>query len=792
MAWALQRSWGILPPFGTLLNPFGGAFQQLRATEPLPSISALQTSAEVVFDEDGVPYIFAQNDHDLYLLQGYLPARDRLWQMEFQTHAAAGRLSEIIADNADVLDYDRKMRRTGMRQAAKVSLKEMQGDSLTALALAAYAKGVNTYIEQLEPKDYPLEYKILDYAPEAWTPLKSAFLLKYMARDLSSGNRDLEFTNALQYFGKEIFARLYPPRPVGDPIIETPKEGWNFTPIPFSSDSLPRPYLESSLHEPLIESPPPVWGSNNWAVDSSKTASGNAILCGDPHLGLGLPSLWYRVQLQSPTHRVSGVSLPGAPGVIIGFTDSVAWSPTNAARDLVDWFAITFEDSTRDRYRYEGEWRFTKERIEEIRRRGEEPFMDTVVYTHLGPVVYDRNFGSERQDVNLAMRWIAHDPSNELRTFLLLNRAKNHEDYKEALRTYQCPAQNFAFADANGQVAMTIQGKFPLRRPDQGKFILDGQYAHHTWQDYIPTEHNASIYKPSRGYVSSANQFPTDSLYPYYVFSYSYETYRNRTLNRMLDTLNDITPQDMMRLQTNNFSYKAYESLSFLLEQLDPEALSEPQRSVFDSLKAWDFYYNSDRATPAYFEAWWWHLEDLTWDEFENDSIPLYRPQDVVLLQILRDTLPSALLDNQATPEKELAVDLIRKSFQQAVDSSILVWQDENPDKVLDWQNYKATEIRHVARIPGMGAENLSIGGYRGILNATSKRHGPSWRMIVELTPTGPEAWGIYPGGQSGNPANPLYDNWVTDWSDGRYRKITFAQNPESVPNPSARYTITP
>ncbi|MGF1534691.1 MAG: penicillin acylase family protein [Bernardetiaceae bacterium] len=776
--WAGSRPWGVVPAMGPLLDPFGGFWQSLCPLSP-PQPPGLNAPAEVVFDADYVPYIFAQNDEDLYFLQGYFTARDRLWQMEFQTHAAAGRLSEIIPDNADILNYDRQARRIGMTTAAHAALQSMQTDSLTRLALHAYARGVNAWIEQLSPQAYPLEYKILGYAPEAWTPLKSALLLKYMARDLSSGNRDLEYTNALLHLGKSVFERLYPPQTdFTAPIIS--RNDWSISQPIQLPDTLPMPYVEQAVRFPLIDSPPTLLGSNNWALDSSRTASGYATLCGDPHLGLSLPSLWYRVHLHAPSHRVGGVSLPGAPGIIIGFNDSIAWSPTNAAADLVDWHKITFDDHQRDRYLYEGEWRFTKKKIEAIHQKDAETRYDTVVYTHLGPVVYDRNFHPEVQDQHFAMRWLAHDSSNELRTFLRLNRAKNYRDYRDALVGYHCPAQNFAFASAQGDIALTIQGKFPIRYPDQGKFLLDGQTRQHTWQSFIPQAELPYVHNPPSGYVSSVNQYPTDSLYPYRFFSHGYERYRNRTLAAVLDTLTKATVSDLMALQSNNFGYKAYETVAFLLSCLSEEQQSDAWTKA---LQSWDFQYTPEAQAPVYFELWWEELRRLAWQETLPDSLAFYWPSDVVLLSLLRDTVPVPFWASaEDTSHTMTATRLIRQAFTQAHTQEIAP----------SWVAHKGTEIRHLARIPGLGAKDLQIGGYRSILNATSEHHGPSWRMIVELRPEGPRAWGVYPGGQSGNPASRFYTAFLSDWEKGQYRPIVWVNGPEALADPLYRYRFSP
>ncbi len=281
------------------------------------------------------------------------------------------------------------------------------------------------------------------------------------------------------------------------------------------------------------------------------------MLAGDPHLDLNLPSIWYAVQLHAPGINTMGASLPGLPGVIIGTNDSIAWSLTNAQRDLVDWYKITFQDKSRSKYLLDGKWVGTRKVVEEIRIRGAKPFYDTVIYTRWGPVTYDRNFHAEDELNGYAFRWIAHDPSEEINAFYRLNRAKNYAEFIDAISSFSDPAQNFAFASVSGDIAMQVQGKFPVRRKDEGKFLLDGSKSSNGWQAFIPNDQNIGVKNPERGFVSSANQFPADSTYPYYITATSYEAYRNRRINDVLGKSTNITYRDMMKLQTDNFNLKA-------------------------------------------------------------------------------------------------------------------------------------------------------------------------------------------------------------------------------------------
>jgi penicillin G amidase len=347
-----------IPPLGKFLDPFHGFWQNIEAdhekfTEKL-HIHGLKEPVSLAFDSLMIPHIFAKNDEDLYLAQGYVTAMHRLWQMEFQTHAAAGRISEIIGKNEMILNYDRGQRRLGMVYGAERTLQTMLNDPTSKMMVEKYTQGINAYIQTLSYENLPFEYKLLHYKPEPWTELKCALLLMNMAQTLNMGDKDIEMTNALKVFGKEMLDVLYPDRDLlDDPIVDNPK-GWNFKAV--TLDTVPMALPEELINIKKLPPSDPTTGSNNWAVNGSKTSSGSPILCGDPHLQLNLPSIWYAIQLHAPGVNVMGVSLPGSPGIIIGFNDSIAWSVTNAQRDLVDWYKISFQDENKKHYRLDEKW----------------------------------------------------------------------------------------------------------------------------------------------------------------------------------------------------------------------------------------------------------------------------------------------------------------------------------------------------------------------------------------------------------------------------------------------------
>lgn len=763
-----------VPPLGKFLDPFSGFWQNCydSRTDLSLSLSGLESPVEVVYDSLAIAHIFAQSEKDLYLAQGYITASDRLWQMEFQIHAASGRVSEFLGAGKDsvYLNYDRDQRRMGMVFAAENFLEEVQKDPVMKELGDQYTKGVNQFIDRLSYRDLPVEYKLLDYKPEPWTNLKMALLLKSMARTLNTGEKDMEMTNALQKLGLEKLNLLYPDRePVGDPIVSRAGK-W---PDAVTSDSAASFLPQESVSVYPAEKTEKDVGSNNWAVSGSKTSTGAPILCNDPHLTLSLPSIWYIIHLNAPGYNSMGASLPGSPGIISGFNDSVAWGVTNAQRDAVDWYRLKFRDLTMNEYEHDGKWLKTVKRAEVFNVRGSGAFYDTITFTHHGPVRYDHLFKSKNERARFAYRWLSHDGSNEMRTFYELNKAANIKDYHKALNHFATPAQNFVFASVSGDIAIRVQGKFPVRRQMEGRFILDGSSRSSEPVGYIPFEHNVQETNPSRGFVSSANQYPADSTYPYYITASSYEAFRNRRINQRLAMMSAITVKDMMDLQNDNYSLKGHEVLPVLLSAIKRENLSEAQKGILNDLSKWDLMYHKSSREASYFEAWWNAFYSMAWDEFIDSKPSMPVPTSFNTIRLMKESRNLEFFDRVSTPEKETLQDIVTLSFIEAFDN-IEKWQQEkgmNPE----WGPFKGTTVEHLLRLEPL-SRLVNAPGNREIVNATSRRSGPSWKMIVSLEKNGLKAWGIYPGGQSGHPGSRYYDNMLNDWTTGKFYPMQFGQ----------------
>ena len=764
-----------LPPLLKFINPFHGFWQNAEAHKDFRDqqfqIPSLSGSVEVVFDDRKVPHVFASTAKDAFFVQGYLEASDRLWQMDFSTKAAAGRLSEL--SGMKMKNYDLNKRRIGMVWAAENAVKGWKKYPEEYELLVAYITGVNHYIDQLKPKDLPIEFKLINYKPEKWSDLKSALFFKSMALTLCSWEADLQHTNLINHFGKETFDFLFPDYfEDQSPVIPSEKE-WTFKPEN-SNSSNPVPYIGDAIKQQYFEKAPEGIGSNNWAVSGSKTSSGKPILCNDPHLNLTLPSIWYEIHLVTPESNAYGVTLPGIPGIIIGFNDNIAWGMTNVGQDVSDWVHIEWENEEKTKYNIDGETYDVDYRVDEYKVRGAQSFFDTVKYTKWGPIPFAK---SERGYSDLALQWIAHyEPDMpELAVFANINKSNNFEEFNKFSDQYISPAQNFIFASKEGDIALKVNGRFPITNRQKSKFIKPGNSGDSDWREYIPRDQIPKILNPERAFVSSANQHSTDESYPY-EYTGSFEAFRGRILNEELAAMDGIDVEDMMELHANNKSVKARTALPLMLDLIESKIDSSDQQ-LFQQLKDWNFEYDRESIGASIFETWFNWVDNNCWDELTSlkDSFLIRTPKSWRIIDLMEKEPFNEFFDLINTPEKESAVELCYAGFKYT--KTKLEGVD---DESLEWGNFRDFSVNHLANIPAFSELNLNVSGHGDVLNANEDNHGPSWRMIVSLTEP-VEAYGIFPGGQSGNPGSKYYRNSIEKWIEGKYHQLHFTSDPTTL-----------
>jgi penicillin amidase len=561
-------------------------------------------------------------------------------------------------------------------------------------------------------------------------------------------NEDLENTEIVQKLGERFFEKYYP--------------SWNQRqkPIIREHEKISPRYSESTTttnrkFSTRLQQPDRANGSNNWAVHRSQTVAQKNLLANDPHLDLSLPSLWYELHIHLPERQIYGVSFPGIPGIVLGFNDEIAWGSTNVSHDVADWLSPVWKDSSSWTYFYEGKWHKADIEKEVIYVRDQDSVVLKIPKTKLGRIP----FPEKDHDLHgMAFYWapLESQGSNLFKTFMEFNLAGSYSEFKNALKYFTFPAQNFVFADRDDTIALHVQGKLPSREIGQGFFVQDSMttkiLSHSLAQEKLPREIN-----PKRGYVGSANQHSTYPEFPYEYRGY-FDGFRGRTLDSLLRIDNPKTFEEMKKIQLSTFSLEAKEALPLLLEYLEIEASSSSDE--IQLLENWDYSYLRKSKAATLFSIWWNKFQERV---FEHLELPI-NPDSWRLIQIM-DSNPNDTLFYMHPDSIERGLkNISTRAYREALDE-----YQKLDNKA--WYAFKGTVIPHLGQIDAFSSRLLENGGTRNALNSVKKSHGPSWRMIVELGDT-IRAEGVYPGGQSGNPGSPYYNNFVEDWEEGKYHPL--------------------
>lgn len=439
----------------------------------------------------------------------------------------------------------------------------------------------------------------------------------------------------------------------------------------------------------------------------------------------------------------------------------------NGAVDVKDWYKLKISADYK-KYELDGNWLPLNFSIEEINVRNQKNFYDTIYRTVHGPIVYD-NFYSKANPAlkNYALKWELHQPSNEFMTFIELNKAKNYTDFRKALLHYSCPVQNFTFAGRD-TIAINHQGHMAIKWPGQGKFVLDGTQSTHLYSAYIPADSLPQVVNPASQFVLSANQHPTSPNYPYYYNGYFSET-RAKRIQQVLEKNTRFDIRMMQELQLDNINSFAVDVVPALINLLDTTQFGMYEKTTLANLKNWNGAFDGAAKSPRFFELWWRNIKNYTWDEFKTFSFANKMPEDYVLLDLIQNDPSNIYFDLQGTFSKETAVDLVKEAFHVAVAD----YRHFELTTGVRWCDANKVNLLHLTKIEAFSRMGLSSSGHPEAINAMRSTWGPSWRMVVQLGKR-PQAFGIYPGGQSGNMGSPYYDNFIDDWNKGKYYSLNF------------------
>jgi len=791
----LPKSGFLVTGFSALLRPF----IRLLDKSSLPkyrgelTIAGLKNPVAVRWDRFAMPHVFAANEHDLCLTQGYLHAQERLWQMEMSRRLFSGRMAEIFGDfslpwrdlsaqfrGRCCADFDYFFRLLGIRAAAVASLDLLAEQD--QLRLRAYCDGVNHYIEQCANK-LPWEFRLLRHQPEPWRPEDTLTIGKGLAFTLSTAL----FTrlNFIAVAAKlkdepEKLRKLFPSYPDDAPtisraIFHQTRGVWEFT-----SD-----FLAASDWHPAGN------GSNNWAIAPSRSTSGGAILCNDPHLRMTLPSIWYLMHLKEEMsaakpdgYEVWGASIPGIPYIQLGQNRWIAWGMTAAVCDDVEIYREKLHPLEPDRYLVGHRWQKLEARHELISIRGKRSLEKNIRLSRHGPIISDFQEPHLAREI-MSVRWTAHDPSQELQSLYAVNCARNWQEFQDGLRLHTSPTLNFVYADRNGNIGYTLAGKIPRRAQVPSLLPLEGWDEQNDWRGYIRFDELPRVYNPPDGFVATANNRVTDSAYPYYLSHFFEPPHRIRRIRQLLTSRKKFSPDDLATIQLDNVSLHAKELIDAL--KIDLMRLSGENSTVknaADRLLIWDGSCTATSIASAIFHVFHHRLlvnllNPTLGEELFTAYVEILNQCIVPTDRILND--PNSVWFAHRSRYELVAMSLRETCIElrEALGEKLEEWH---------WGKIHKLRLNHaLGRVsvlkpllgcdvstPGDGM-TINMGFYRHS-NPYSHTVGASLRLVVD-----PANWQnsgfILPSGQSGHPLSVHYADQTAIWLSGK--RVTWSDECE-------------
>lgn len=563
--------------------------------DALPDVRLAQRlrglDAEVVVYRDslGIPHARARTQHDAFFAQGFSCAQDRLWQMDWDRRRAYGRSAEWLG--AGAVEQDAFLRRMGLEASAKADYAAVDGPARGMLD--AYAAGVNAFVETTAR--LPVEYTLLDAAPEPWQPWDGLAVFKVRHLFMGTFESKLWRARLLDSLGPERTAALFPVHAPGDLLIVPAGAAFEGAP----EEAAAQMDVPASL--PLaaaLASEPPDAGSNSWALSASRTSTGGPLLAGDSHRAPDTPNVYYQNQTACPEFDAAGLSFAGLPGFHhFGHNAHVAWCVTHTAADYQDLFVERFEPGDPSVYDYRGERRTAAVRTETVRVRGGTGVEIEVVETHHGPVV----FGEPRSGHAVSMRYTATaEPGRWAECILSMMTAKSADEFEEAQRAWVDPCNNLLCADVHGNISYLMRGKLPVRSMSNAWAPVPGWTGEHEWQGFVPFEEAPRSRNPAGGYIVTANNRVIGASYPHYIGMDFAPDFRARALNERLTQLSDAGAAEMESLHATRESLLAKQIVPLLLAvQASDEVEARAQRLLAE----WDCSMDRDAAAPTVYAA---------------------------------------------------------------------------------------------------------------------------------------------------------------------------------------------
>jgi len=788
-------------------------YRPLPQTDGSISLPGLQHEVAVERDVWGVPHIRAASVEDLAEAQGYVMAQDRLWQMDLLRRVARGQLSEILGSRT--LPIDKEFRTYGFARAAERDASLLDPESRKVME--AYARGVNQFITQ-NKKNLPLEFSLLGYEPAPWQPSDTLAVSGYMYRTLTdTWQRELNRAKVTERAGPDRAKDLFSQEAamdhfvVGDPKViddgsqrsaadgDDQEDDDDLQPdtvlkagssdsqslAPRESDPDLTSALARSIQSFLAESRSEIrqgLGSNNWVVNGAHTATGKPLLANDTHLELSIPSIWYEIHLTAPGWNVKGFTLPGAPMIIIGHNDRLAWGFTNNGADVQDLYVETFNPVSADEYRVKGAWAKAQIIDETIRIKGQQDEHLKVTITRHGPIVHRDG------DKAYAIRWIATERGGLANSYNWLGKTRNWKEFREAMKRVWGPGQNAVYADVEGNIGYVMAARVPIRRKGHGEVPVPGDADDYEWTGYIPFDQLPQALNPETGLIVTANARVVGPNYKPYLTDRWDEPYRTARIYDLLHDRHDLRPEDMLKVQTDTYSYPHV----FLADQLSAAARTvKPKdlraQKLIEGLKDWNGIADADSPEVSFLHAARRAALDLLLEPFLGKDTNLYQWRSTAFLQKTLTDRPAKWLPPAYKNYDELLVAAADVAATKLAEQS-------KSERVEDWawKRFNSLDMFHPIGHEGLLKRFLSVtdkpqSGTQYSVRAAMKTHGPAMRFVGN-----PGNWDesilVITAGQSGQPGSSHYSDQFSYWYEG---KPIFAPFSDAAEAKTRKHTLT-
>ncbi len=823
----LAFGYAAVPALGPALDPGRGVWTSASGGQ-LPrsgalSLPGLDHPVQVSFTSHGVPSVRAASQHDVFLALGYLQARFRLAQMDLERRLGDGRLAQLAGPAA--VSSDRFELRLGLVRTAEQEWARMPRSSPAAQALVAFSRGVNDDLAQLRrDRQWPALFSLAGVYPGDWTPVDSLVIQGDLTQQLDFTTTPLDYALLERALGAKRTMAWFPVLPPNEqhPYDPGPYRKAGLVPLqPGTSSS------QSSATKTARGTPSPSGtaagataasallaqvnalpagqvhtypDSNAWAANGPAVAGGRSMLAGDPHLPQTIPSIWYQVALSAPGYAVSGVSVPGLPGVLLGRNQHIAWSLTDTQNQATLFYTERTSKSRPGQYFWDGSWRRMRQVQYTIAVRGAATQRLTVDLTVHGPVM-------TQAGQTTSVDWMGNVPSPDLAVLLAVNTAHDWAQFHAALADWRAPTQNFVYADDRGHIGAISAGYYPVVRHGQPWLPMPGTGADDV-AGVIPYQAVPQAYDPPGHVLATANQRPVGPSYPYYIGTtadFFDPGYRASQIYASLTGRRGLTPADFAAVQTSLTDPLAERVLPRLVSALrQPGArLTAPQQQAARLLEGWN---GAMTASSAAASVWWTFWSDYLTAVFQpwwhTAAVPVHRdpaglkvsPDQASLDEVLETwTLrdPGNATFTAPGGPRRTAPQVMRAAFATAV-AHLSSRLGAAPSQWA-WGRLHSRQFPSLTQADALGYGPRAAGGDPWAVDAADgglvARQGPSWRMIAAWTgPGAGTAEGIYPGGQSENPASPWYEDQVADWWNGRYLPMPPAGSAAGV----IRWTLRP